>query len=53
MNQWGLGAHTLGGEGVPAPSVPRTWHRLSVAVPSAGGAVVRLVAPGGIRYDTR
>ena len=45
---WVCGRLAVGG--VPAPSVPVTWCPLAVVVPSAGGAVVRLVVPVGIGY---
>ena len=38
--------------GFTEPSVPGTWHRLAIVVPSAVVAVERLFAPGGINYDT-
>ena len=38
-------------EGFTASLVPVTWRLLDVAAPSAGGAVGRLVTPGGIGYD--
>ena len=49
---WGLDAQTLGSGGFPVPSVPGTWHRLAVVVPSAGGALGRLIAHEGMNYDT-
>ena len=49
---WGLGEHTLGNVGVLVPSVTGTWRRLSIVVPSTGGAVERLVVLVGINYDT-
>ena len=39
-------------ERIPVPSVPGTWHRIAVAVPSEGGAVGRTFATVGIDYDT-
>ena len=49
---WGLVTQKIGYGGFPEPSVPGTWHRLAVVVPSTGGALGRLVAPGGVNYDT-
>ena len=47
-----LDAQTFGGEGVPVPSVPGPWCQIAAAVPSAGGAVRRLIATVNIYYDT-
>ena len=38
--------------GFVAPSVTGTWIQLDLAAPSVGGAVGRIVSPGGIVYGT-
>ena len=45
-------AEKLAVGGFVAPSVTGTWSQLYLAAPSVGGAVGRIVSPGGIVYGT-